>query len=346
MLGAVLLDPAGKRHVLGLVEPGDMYRPWHGQVLTAMRRVGADGRLPGPVEVYGELRNDPDLPQSVARDAVPLADLMAAAPRADHASAYAVLVIEGSIRRRLHLAGSRLEQAAEFGDLAAALRQSARAGHEVGACRARWLALPERLRAELAFPPDGRPGPRGEAGHEASVWHQTRSLGAGEGVVGAGALRPGRARGAVRGSAGYGGGGQAGGPGHCFMGGGAARAARGPGRARWWRRAVRGGQRPRGPPARRARPGWAGGPGHPGRCRRCDAVTARADRVRRCQVACRARRAHVFRRGAGGPAWRAGGCSPPPRAGRCEPGRLDRAACLDAARWAREVRAFLPGGGP
>ena len=102
---------------------------------------------------------------------------MAAAPRADHASAYAVLVIEGSIRRRLHLAGSRLEQAAESGDLAAALRQSARAGHEVGACRARWLALPERLRAEVAFPPDGRPGLRGEAGHEASVWHQTRSLG-------------------------------------------------------------------------------------------------------------------------------------------------------------------------
>jgi len=33
-------------------------------------------------------------------------------------------------------------------------------------------------------------------------------------------------------------------------------------------------------------------------------------------------------------------------AGRCAPGRLDRAACLDAARWAREVRAFLAGGGP
>ncbi len=47
MLGAVLLDPAGKRHVLGLVEPGDMFRPWHGQVLTAMRRVGADGRCRG-----------------------------------------------------------------------------------------------------------------------------------------------------------------------------------------------------------------------------------------------------------------------------------------------------------
>lgn len=177
MLGAVLLDPAGQRLVLDLVEPEDMYRPWHGQVLTAMRRVGAGGRLPGPVDVYGQLQNDPDLPQSVARDAVPLADLMAAAPRADHASAYAVLVIEGGIRRRLHLAGSRLEQAAESGDLAAALHQSARAGHEAGACRARWLALPERLRAELAFLPDGRPGLRGEAGQGASVWQETWSLG-------------------------------------------------------------------------------------------------------------------------------------------------------------------------
>lgn len=33
-------------------------------------------------------------------------------------------------------------------------------------------------------------------------------------------------------------------------------------------------------------------------------------------------------------------------AGRCAPGRRDRAACLDAARWAREVHAFLAGGGP
>jgi len=33
-------------------------------------------------------------------------------------------------------------------------------------------------------------------------------------------------------------------------------------------------------------------------------------------------------------------------AGRCAAGRRDRAACLDAARWAREVHAFLAGGGP
>jgi hypothetical protein len=39
MLGAVLSDPAGQPQVLDWVEPGDMCRPWHGQVLGAMQRL-------------------------------------------------------------------------------------------------------------------------------------------------------------------------------------------------------------------------------------------------------------------------------------------------------------------
>ena len=62
LLGSVLLEPAGQQHVLDLVEPGDMYRPWHGQVLSAMQRVRGKGLSPGPAEVYEELRVDPDLP--------------------------------------------------------------------------------------------------------------------------------------------------------------------------------------------------------------------------------------------------------------------------------------------
>jgi replicative DNA helicase len=98
-LGAVLLDPAGQHRLLDLVEPGDMYRPWHAQVLAAMRRARGRGALPGLAEAYRELQNDPDLPRTVAADAVPLASLMEAAPRPEHAPAYASMVVEGGIRR-------------------------------------------------------------------------------------------------------------------------------------------------------------------------------------------------------------------------------------------------------
>ena len=95
LLGAVLLDPAGQHRVLDLVQPDDMRRPWHAQVLEAMQRVRARGAFPDPMAVYAELQNDPDLPTAVSRDGVLMAGLMEAAPTARHARAYAVLVIEG-----------------------------------------------------------------------------------------------------------------------------------------------------------------------------------------------------------------------------------------------------------
>ena len=85
MLGAVLSDPAGRQHVLDLVEPADMSRPWHGQVLAAMQRLRERSASPGPSEVYRELQNDPDLPSRISRDGILLADLMEAAPHAAHA---------------------------------------------------------------------------------------------------------------------------------------------------------------------------------------------------------------------------------------------------------------------
>lgn len=100
LLGAVLADPAGQQHVLDLVQPADLGRPWHVQVLAAMRRVQRGGAAPGPLEGYTELKADPDLPGSVSRDAVPLVDLMEATPDARHAPAYAAMVIDGSIRQR------------------------------------------------------------------------------------------------------------------------------------------------------------------------------------------------------------------------------------------------------
>ena len=147
-LGAVLLDPAGQHRLLDLVAPGDMHRPWHAQVLAAMCRARARGALPGPAEVYRELRNDPDLPRTVAADAVPLASLLEAAPRTGHAPAYASMVVEGGIRRNVGLAGSRLVQACEGGDLATAFRQIADARRAVSACAGRWESLPGRFGRE------------------------------------------------------------------------------------------------------------------------------------------------------------------------------------------------------
>jgi len=152
MLGVILSDPAGQQHLLDLVERADMRRPWHGQVLSAMERLRQRGVAPGPMEVYRELRNDPDLPPGIARNGVLLVDLMDAAPRTGHAGACAAIVVEGGIRQRILLAGSRIAQAAESGDLEAALDLAGRARRELDRCRARWLALPEPVRRELPAP--------------------------------------------------------------------------------------------------------------------------------------------------------------------------------------------------
>src|SRR5712692_6418444 len=149
LLGAGLSDPGGEQGVLDWVEADDMRRPWHAQVLEAMQRLRQRGTPPGPLEVYAELQHDPDLPATAARDAVPLAGLMGAAPRAGHARHYAVMVAERGIRQRLETAGSRMAQAAESGHLAMALRQVCCARHELSACRTRWLAFPEPLRREV-----------------------------------------------------------------------------------------------------------------------------------------------------------------------------------------------------
>jgi replicative DNA helicase len=178
LLGAVLADPPGQQYVLGLVEPGDMFRPWHGQVLAAMQRLRGRGQLPSPQNVYQEIQHDPDLPRSVALDAVPLADLLGKSPRTAHGGTYAAIVVEAGIRRRLQLTGSRVVQAAEDGDLDVALGQAAKARAGLVACAARWTALPARLRSEpgrLAVEEPWRPG-RADTGRTAAPSHANPPL--------------------------------------------------------------------------------------------------------------------------------------------------------------------------
>ena len=157
LLGAVLADPPGQQHLLGLVEPGDMFRPWHGQVLAAMQRLRGRGQLPSPQNVYQEIQHDPDLPRNIALNAVPVADLLGMSPRPAHAGTYAAIVVEAAIRRRVQLSGSRVAQVGEDGDLDVALGQAARARADLVACAARWTALPARLRNEPSRPPAEEP---------------------------------------------------------------------------------------------------------------------------------------------------------------------------------------------
>jgi replicative DNA helicase len=158
LLGAVLSDPAGQAHLLGLVNPEDMARPYHGQVLAAMQRLRGRGAAPGPQAVFEEIKKDPDLPRSLSHDGVLLASLMEAAPRADHGPAYAAIVVGCGIRQRITVAASRMTQAAESQDLDAALAMAAQAREELGRCQARWEALPEPMRRELPAPASARNG--------------------------------------------------------------------------------------------------------------------------------------------------------------------------------------------
>jgi replicative DNA helicase len=160
LLGSVLVDPDGQGWLLDLVDASDLIRPYHGQVLGAMKRVRGRGAIPGAVAVREEIRTDPDLPRSVSGDGVLLADLMDASPRPEHGPAYAAMVISTGIRCRMALAASRMRQAAGDGDAETALRMARQASAEAERCRARWNALPEPMRREVPSLP-GRYG-RGE----------------------------------------------------------------------------------------------------------------------------------------------------------------------------------------
>ena len=158
LLGAVLSDPAGQAEVLDLVDADDMTRPYHGQVLAAMKRLRARDAAPGPRQVREEIRKDPDLPVSVSRDGALLIDLMQASPRSQHAPAYAAIVISSGIRQRVALAAGRLSQAAAGEDPEVVQRLVADARCELDRCRARWQSLPEQMRRELPHPAPERQG--------------------------------------------------------------------------------------------------------------------------------------------------------------------------------------------
>jgi hypothetical protein len=148
LLGAVTSGPDGQAHVLDLMDPDDMTRPYHGQVLAAMQRLRGSGTAPGPLAVYAEIKRDPDLPPRVSHDGVLLAGLMEAPPRPGHASACAAILAGDGIRRQIAVAASRMIQATEGLDLETALSMAGQAKRELERCQARWDALPEPIGRE------------------------------------------------------------------------------------------------------------------------------------------------------------------------------------------------------
>jgi hypothetical protein len=176
LLGSVLADPGGQGWLLDLVDAGDLVRPYHGQVLGAMKRVRGRGAVPGAVAVREEIRTDPDLPRSVSGNGVLLAELMDATPRPEHGPAYAAMVVSTGIRCRMGLAASRMRQAAGDGDAGIALRMARLARAEAERCRARWDALPEPMRREVPLPP-GRRGRAETAGWLNAASDEIRLLG-------------------------------------------------------------------------------------------------------------------------------------------------------------------------
>lgn len=157
LLGAVLADPAAGHRVLDIVQASDFERPWHAQVLAAMRRLKSRQALAEAFAVYQEIQYDPDLPRTTAQDGVLLANLMESSPRSAHVGAYAAMVIESGIRHQVGLAGAQLATASRSGELETALSQVSRTGQVIEACQARWSAVPSDAQAQPPAVPRGWP---------------------------------------------------------------------------------------------------------------------------------------------------------------------------------------------
>ncbi len=169
LLGALLLDPAQLPPLADWLEVRHFHRPAHAalyEVLLAQH--AADHRA-----LASEA--DPDARRAWALEAICAAEaaspgltpsyahaLIAACPRAEHAPAYARMVLESAVHRALHEHAHRLLLAAQSSDmqdavhLAEVLRQAIRQLTDA------WGAVDPRPRRPLPQPPARRPDPAGD----------------------------------------------------------------------------------------------------------------------------------------------------------------------------------------
>lgn len=143
LLGALLLDPAQMATVANWLATEHFYRPAHRALYAALLRAHA--------HAHPALSPDADDAARLAwlTEAVDSADdravtaayahtLVAACPRTAHATSYARIVLETSIRRSLSEQAARLRQAASSGSLDAALRQADELIELIADLRDRW----------------------------------------------------------------------------------------------------------------------------------------------------------------------------------------------------------------
>lgn len=114
-LGAVLHEPGRLDEIADRLLPSDFWKPYHQAVWAAILRLREQDKKVTPETVRAELPNRPEVAAHLARNAVPLVDLMEATPRTGGARRYADMVAEASLHRRVDLLGEHLAHVAGNG---------------------------------------------------------------------------------------------------------------------------------------------------------------------------------------------------------------------------------------
>ncbi len=108
VLGTILLDRSVVGRVASIVRPNDFYLPAHRAIYVAMLAVWDRSEAVDYLTVVSELENTHRLTE--AGGATTLADLIGTVPTPVHAEAYAQLVADSAVCRRLISAGSKIAE--------------------------------------------------------------------------------------------------------------------------------------------------------------------------------------------------------------------------------------------
>jgi replicative DNA helicase len=110
VLGSLLIDPQTSiRQCVEHIGASDFGSPWMGAVYDLICHMFADGEGIDPITVYAKAR---ERGVKIPGDAVTLHDVMQSTPTAANCGFYARQVGDAAARRRLHIAGVRMQQIA------------------------------------------------------------------------------------------------------------------------------------------------------------------------------------------------------------------------------------------
>ncbi|MCS6947564.1 MAG: replicative DNA helicase, partial [Steroidobacteraceae bacterium] len=106
VLGGLLLDPAAWDHVADVLRGDDFYRPDHRLVFEAIAHLAAQGKPCDAIVVGEYLTRTGKIDE--AGGLAYLGNLARETPTAEHVRAYAEIVREQSLRRKLQRAGHEI----------------------------------------------------------------------------------------------------------------------------------------------------------------------------------------------------------------------------------------------